>query len=560
MPGFNHQTPRSLYVLPAIRFIGPLSGIPAWRFNLVFSIALATVYNVPFWRGVLMTGAGKGAHGLLFVAGLGIVVAAVLNVFCNLFAYRGLHKVLVGVTLIVASLLLYFMSSYGVMVDKTMLENVLQTDAREVGELISVDLLGYLLLLGIVPVLLLKKLRLRYEKPVKQTLLNMLVIAGSMMLLILVALMLYKDFAPFFRMHRDLRLMLNPISLVSAANVELKDVLHHDREARMIAGDAYRAAGSGENARKDVVVLVVGETARAQNFSLGGYGRNTNPELGKKDIIYFSNTTSCGTSTAVSLPCMFSQFPRSDYSDSRGRNYESLLDVADRTGVRVYWVDNNSGCKGVCDRVGIRIVEDDGGDEYCNETECFDETLVAELDRLLDGIDRDTLIVLHQKGSHGPAYYRRVPPGFKRFTPVCETEELRHCSEREIVNAYDNTILYTDHVLAGVIDRLDKASDRFNTAMIYMSDHGESLGESGLYLHGAPYLLAPPEQKRVPFALWLSAPFVSGHALDESCLRDRSAVPVSHDNLFHTVLSLFDIQTAVYQPTLDITSPCRMES
>lgn len=559
MPGFNHQAPRSSYLSPVTRFIGRLSGIPAWRFNLFFSIALTTVYNVPFWRGVLITGAGRGLHGLLFLLGLGVVVVAVLNVFYSLFAYRGLHKIVVGVTLIVASLLLYFTNSYGVMIDKTMLENVLQTDAHEAGELISAGLLTYLLLLGVVPALLLGRLRLRYEKPVKQTLLNILVIAGSMTMLILVTLMLYKDFAPFFRMHRDLRLVLNPINLVSAAKVELKDILQHDQQIRKIAEDAFRPAGDDEDARKDVVVLVVGETARAQDFSLGGYARNTNPELAGKDIIYFSNTTSCGTSTAVSLPCMFSQFPRSDYSDSRGRNYESLLDVADRTGVQVYWVDNNSGCKGVCDRVGIRIIKDDGGG-YCNEGECHDEALVAELERLLDGIDRDTLIVLHQKGSHGPAYYRRVPPGFGKFTPVCDTEELQHCSEREIVNAYDNTILYTDHVLAGVIDRLDKASDRFDTAMIYMSDHGESLGEGGLYLHGAPYLLAPPEQKRVPFVLWLSAPFVSDHAIDRSCLRGRSDVPVSHDNLFHTVLSLFDIKTRVYRAALDIMSPCRVES
>jgi lipid A ethanolaminephosphotransferase len=310
-----------------------------------------------------------------------------------------------------------------------------------------------------------------------------------------------------------------------------------------IAGDARVAAVS--RARPVLFVLVVGETARAQNFSLNGYWRATNPELAKRDVINFPTATSCGTSTEVSLPCMFSQQGRAHYDEAKIQSHESVLQVLARVGVNVIWRDNQSGCKGVCD--GLRV----------DQFEAMDEVLLQGMEGIARDTKGNTLVVLHQLGSHGPAYYKRYPPEFKRFAPTCDSDDLRVCDAAAIANAYDNTILYTDHVLARLIDQLEAAQSTHDTAMLYVSDHGESLGENGLYLHGVPYAIAPDVQKRVPFLVWMSANFAADAGVDPGCMRERSRQAVSHDNLFHSLLGTFAVQTTAYDESLDVFAGCR---
>jgi lipid A ethanolaminephosphotransferase len=165
------------------------------------------------------------------------------------------------------------------------------------------------------------------------------------------------------------------------------------------------------------------------------------------------------------------------------------------------------------------------------------------------------VLVLHQIGSHGPSYFQRYPDAFRRFTPDCRTSELGNCSRDEIVNAYDNTVLYTDHVLSTIIDKLKRREDRMAASMIYMSDHGESLGEHGLYLHGAPYFIAPSQQTHIPFVLWLGREAKAG--VEPSCVAAKTIEPQSHDNLFHTVLGMMNVAAGVYDPALDVLSSCR---
>ena len=172
-------------------------------------------------------------------------------------------------------------------------------------------------------------------------------------------------------------------------------------------------------------------------------------------------------------------------------------------------------------------------------------------------VDRNTVFVLHMIGNHGPAYFRRYPPQFRRFLPDCETAELRDCTRQQVVNSYDNAILYTDHVLASVIGTLQDAPQRLDSAMIYVSDHGESLGEHGLYLHGIPYSIAPELQKHVPMVVWLSRPMSASGDVNVACLRSRAHEALSHDNLFHSVLGLMDVRTAAYLPARDIFDGCR---
>jgi lipid A ethanolaminephosphotransferase len=192
----------------------------------------------------------------------------------------------------------------------------------------------------------------------------------------------------------------------------------------------------------------------------------------------------------------------------------------------------------------------------CAGDECHDEIFVRRLQAELPSIRKNTVLVLHMMGNHGPAYYRRYPPEFRRFTPDCATAELRDCSREQVVNSYDNAILYTDHVLAGLIGVL-RASTTLDAAMLYVSDHGESLGENGLYLHGLPYSIAPRMQTHVPMITWLSKSFATDDFVNTRCVREKAGEPLSHDNLFHSVLGLLDVQTAAYQPARDIFESCR---
>ncbi len=228
-----------------------------------------------------------------------------------------------------------------------------------------------------------------------------------------------------------------------------------------------------------------------------------------------------------------------------------------RAGFKVLWRDNQSGCKGVCDGLPAEQLDHAKVDNLCAEGQCLDEVLMEGM----EGLARDTrgnlFLVLHQLGSHGPAYYKRYPAVFKRFTPACESEDLRRCTQAEIVNAYDNSLLYTDFFLGRLVAFLDKAQATHDTAMLYVSDHGESLGENGLYLHGVPQSIAPAVQREVPFVVWLSAAFRRNFHVSDRCLREHASQPVSHDNLFHSLLGVLDIQTRAYDPAMDLFAPCR---
>ncbi|MEO7939904.1 MAG: sulfatase-like hydrolase/transferase [Burkholderiaceae bacterium] len=315
-------------------------------------------------------------------------------------------------------------------------------------------------------------------------------------------------------------------------------------------------------------MLVVGETARAANFSLGGYGRNTNPELARiaadgTALTYYSAVRSCGTNTQASLPCMLSHLGKQAFESTR-QPYENLLDVLQRAGLAVLWVDNQSGCKGLCDRVNHVDTFGQTTPGLCADGACFDAVMLSGLDERIAALDaerraRGVVLVLHQMGSHGPAYFKRSPAEFKPFLPECTSNVLQDCARDQLVNAYDNTLVYTDHVLASLVGWLaDKAAHgRQDTAMVYVSDHGESLGENNLYLHGLPYALAPETQTHVPMLSWVSPPMAQRLNLRPDCLRQHAAGPLSHDNLFHAMLGLADVQTSLYRKDMDWFAACR---
>lgn len=525
------------------------------RMALLCSIYIVLVNNDLFWASLFKVVDVSVPHYLGFAAAFFVFIAGVLSLLFILLSQRLLFKPVLVIAVLASAMVSYFQNEYGVIIDKSMIQNIVETDYREASELLTFALFLHTALYGLLPAALIVMLPIRYNS-ISRELFSRGVFVGLVLATTSLSVFAYyKDFSLINREHKELRLYINPTYPIFATySYVAEKTKAADKPVQAIATDARRQQVSP---RRTVAVLVVGETARAANFSLNGYARQTNPKLATDNVINFNNARSCGTSTAESLPCMFSHLGRSDYSVEQAAQYTNVLDILQATGVNVVWRDNNSGCKGVCNRV--KVVDYSGRRDpvLCPVDECFDEIMLDDLQKYLATQSGDTLIVLHQKGSHGPAYYKRHPESFTKFKPECTKSAAQDCSREELANAYDNTILYTDHFLHRVVELLGNNGDSYDAVMLYMSDHGELLGENGLYLHGLPYILAPDELTHVPFIAWLSGQYASNHALNEQCLREAAGKRYSHDNIFHSLLGMFDVETGVYQSELDIFSSCR---
>lgn len=523
------------------------------------ALFLAAVDNQAFLATTFKIVDTSGVANNHFKPALFVALFALFSLLLSFFANKYVFKPVVILVLLLAAVISYFMDSYGVVVDVSMIQNIVETDSKEVFELVSFNLIRHVLWVGLLPALVIMCIDIQYHAFFKELSIRLFCVLIIGTVLGGIIFTYYKDFALIDRNNRHLRYFINPNYPLYALGKYVNRALNTDAIPMTAIGkDAQQTSTWKTRGKKSVVVVVVGETARAQNFSLNGYQRNTNPLLSQEDIINFPDTHSCGTATAESVPCMFSDFGRSDYSDSKAKQYENLLDVLDHAGINVLWRDNNSGCKGVCERVPNESMETVTVPEFCNDKECFDEILLHGLQEKIAAFKNDGVIVLHQKGSHGPAYYQRYPEAFKKFTPECTSNQVQDCPREQIINAYDNSILYTDYFLTQVIRFLQQNADQYNTALLYMSDHGESLGENGIYLHGLPYKFAPDEQIHIPFILWLSPEFSSSFNIDTECLKQRRSEAYSHDNLFHSVLGMLDIQTGEYDAELDIFNACRI--
>lgn len=525
--------------------------------SLPAATAIATAWfllfcNAPFWSDAFKTRDGLSVANALFFASLLLFAFLLVNLTLTLLTFRPLSKVVLGFFFVATPILTYFMATHGVLIDGPMIRNAIETDSREVSELITPRMIAYLLALGAPPLAWLAWIRIEKPPLRRELARKLLVIAATLVGVGGIALFYYQDYASFLRNHRELRYRLAPLNLVASVYKYGKETMKTDRELRSLGLDAHQAGESSAPRKRSLVVLVVGETAREAEFSLGGYSRLTNPELAKKDLYYYPNVHACGTSTATALPCMFSNLGVSAFDQSTAASQENLLDVLQHGGVKVLWRENNSGCKGICERVETEILSNSAVPGLCRTDECYDEILLHGLQERIDRAEGDMVVVLHQKGSHGPGYHLRYPERFNVFRPTCQTTSLEQCSAEEIANAYDNTILYTDFVLARTIELLERNSERLDTAMLYVSDHGESLGENGVYLHGIPSIVAPDTQTHVPMIVWLSRGYEQRLGIDRGRLSRSRDRELSHDNLFHSVLGLLQVETSVYRAQLDI--------
>jgi len=476
----------------------------------------------------------------------------------GLVATRRTVRPLIAALTLLAAVGAHHAAAYRTVLDPSMVRNVLRTDPAEARELVTASLALHVAAFAGLPILVLWRTPIavrewRAALRARLALLGVAAVIGVGTLLVV-----FQPLASLMRNRPELRYLISPANLVwSSARVLTEDARARTAAREPIGTDAAPGASWAGEPRPRVLVFVLGETARSANWGLSGYRRQTTPRLAARDdLIDFPRTRACGTSTEASLPCLFGP-TGAGFDPARVRRAESVLHVLARAGVAVHWRDNQSGCKGVCDGLPTDTVAASAPAGTCSDGRCPDEALLHDLERRLDEARGTQLWVLHTIGNHGPSYFRRYPPAFAHFLPDCRSDDLRRCSREEIVNAYDNALRYTDHVLATVIERLTARAGRIDAALLYVSDHGESLGEGGLYLHGVPLAIAPDVQTQVPMVAWVGDGFARRIGLDRDCLARRAAEPAAHRNVVHTLLGLLDVRTALHDPALDLTGRCR---
>jgi len=541
---------------------GPM---PARRVIVWLSLYLLVAANWPLWFNLASIGRAPSVY-LFSIVAMGWLVLAATVALLILTAWSRWFKPLWMLVVLVAAVVQHYMFAYRMVMDPSMVANVLQTDPNEARDLVTGGMLADVALVWLPAVAWLWSVRIRPEPWWSKIWRNLAICALAIVLAVVGLLATARQVMPLMRAQPHLRYMMNPVAtLYSAGTFALRPMFQRRRDFVRISADAALGKSHSASGKPPLLILVVGETARGDHFSLNGYSRDTNPGLAARNVASFRNVRSCGTNTIASVPCMFSHLGRREF-ESRRHEYENLLDVLQAAGLAVLWLDNQSGCKGVCARVPSSQTNDAVHiakyPALCSGDECLDAVLLEDLDARIAALPperraKGVVVVLHQIGSHGPAYHRRSSEAHKRFMPECRIATLAECSHSELINAYDNSIAYTDHVLAGTIDWLKLRAGRYDGGLLYMSDHGESLGEYGLYLHGVPYDFAPEAQKHVAFVAWLDGGLGARSQVSKDCLQARSDVPLTHDNFYHTVLGVMDVRSQTYAVGLDAFAMCR---
>ena len=494
-------------------------------YALLVSFINLVLYQYPFYKFVSKNNDVGSLNGILLLISL-TVSALFLNAlvfYIGLYLLRSVGKWLLVLFFNISTIAVYFINSYGVIIDRTMIGNVLNTNYEEFSSFVSFSLFLYMILLGVVPSILIFKvevIRVKFKK-------FLLHVFLTLVFLLSIAYVNSPNWLWIDKNSKTLGGLVMPWSYV----VNTTRFYSHENkknEQQILLPDA-----TIKDSKKSVAVLVIGESARSGNFSLYGYEKNTNPLLSKIENIHNYKAESCATYTTAGLKCIL------EYKKTN-KLYEILPNYLFRNEVEVIWRTTNWGeptvnIKNFQNKEDLRKI--------CKGERCgYDEVLLNGLKELIQASDKNKIfIVLHTSTSHGPTYYKKYPPEFNKFTPICKSVEMANCTQEELINAYDNTILYSDYILATLIEEL-KQLKGFDSSMIYISDHGESLGENNLYMHGIPASIAPKEQLEIPFIVWLSD--------GSKKLKDNQEY--SQHNVFHSVLDFLAIESPIYDENMSI--------
>uniref|UniRef100_UPI002B484287 phosphoethanolamine transferase n=1 Tax=Aeromonas caviae TaxID=648 RepID=UPI002B484287 len=376
-----------------------------------------------------------------FVVSIPFLLIAALNFVFMPFSIRFLMKPFFAFLFVTGSIASYTMMKYRVLFDGDMIQNIFETNQSEAFAYVNAPIIVWVLLTGLLPAALIFFVKIEYAstwyKGIAQRLLSMffsLVIVG------IIAALYYQDYASIGRNNQTLNREIVPANFMYSTSKYLyRRYMAEPIPFVTLGDDATRVT---KKDKPTLMFLVVGETARGKNFSMNGYEKDTNPFTSKSGgVISFNDLRSCGTATAVSVPCMFSNMGRKEFDDNRARNSEGLLDVLQKTGISIFWKENDGGCKGVCDRVPNIEIEPKDHPKFCDKNTCYDEVVLQDLDSEIAQMKGDKLVGFHLIGSHGPTYYKRYPDAHRQFTPDCSRSDIENCTDEELTNTYDNWLI-----------------------------------------------------------------------------------------------------------------------
>lgn len=496
------------------------------HFVVIMSSLLFILFHYPFFKFVFNNVDYKSFTGVSIIVSLVIamLVANAFVLFLIFFFSRLVGKILLVLFFIINAVAVYFINTYSVIIDESMIGNVLNTNYSESSSFFSIKLVLYVVLLGILPSIFIIKAKI-ITVTVKKFLVS---ISLTLLFLLTLAFANASNWLWIDKNSKTLGGLAMPWSY--AVNIPLFYIHQFKKnEKEILLPDA-----TIKDNEKSVLILVIGESARSENFSLYGYPKNTNPLLSKTPNVSHFNATSDATYTTAGIKSIVEH-------ENTDELYEILPNYLYRNNVDVIWRTTNWG------EPPVHIKNYQNREVLmpnCKGDDCdYDGILLSGLkEQILASKKNKILIVLHTSTSHGPTYSKKYPAQFEIFKPVCNSVELGNCSHTELVNAYDNTIVYTDYLLANVIEDL-KQLQEYKSAMIFVSDHGESLGENNLYMHGLPRSIAPKQQYEIPFIVWTS---------DNSARQMKPNKILTQNYVFHSVLNFLNIQSPIYKEQMNI--------
>ena len=522
--------------------------------GILFSLFLATFLNIPFYKYVV----NQQANTQLLISFFLILFFNYFLIF-TLFSIRFIGRVLIFIVLLISLGVWYYMQYLGGCISYEVIVATMETSRREALEFLPVSVIIMLLVFAIVVGFVVHKLKFHFEKFYIAMIVRLISILFCLVCSLILIWANYSKLALFVRHNSDTICYINIDNYIGNTFRYLKDKIGDTKIVReeIDANPVIKR----ENNRKKFIVLLVGETSRAMNYSLNGYERDTNPYLKKYlqdgSLVNFENATSCGTATGWSVPCMFDYRTRKQFN--KKKYYENVLSLTGKAGVSQIWYENDDGAKMQqqrCEYVAVQTRKH----PLCSNNECKDEILIEDLDNEIKKFsgNNDRLMIMHMIGSHGSLYYLRYTDKFAKFKPECKKNNTHECSKEELYNAYDNTILYQDWVISQMIEKLqkmkqNKKNENVDITLWFMSDHGESLGEHGFYLHAFPYSIAPKEQTHIPFFIWTTDDKLRKTLQEKAKLNKEGKFDVSHDNLFYTLLGLLNVESKVKNDALDLT-------
>ena len=529
------------------------------KLPFVLAVYYLLVINLPISRELFNILSASQAESIGFIISIPFFFLAAFNFIFQVFNWPIFAKAFFILLLLTSSLVSYSMFNYGIFVDYGMIENVFETNSGEAASYLSSYSILWFVLMGGVPSLLLLFTDLERESWKDFAIWKAIGLLSSLIVIAIIAGLFYKDYVSIGRNNSHLKKMIIPTEYVASTakyinNTYIKEPIPYQE----IGLDAQLKPEAKQAEKPTLLVFVLGETARVYNYQYYGYEKETNAHTKPYSPIFFSDVQSCGTATAVSVPCMFSNMNRSNYDRDKAYNQDNVVDIMNRAGIHSIWREHDGGDKAVAHRIKEMTLVAKDSDPLCNKDVCYDTAMLENFEQDTQDLKQDSIIFYHISGSHGPTYFERYPEDHKKFVPDCPRSDIENCTKEQVVNTYDNTILYTDFFLSQAIQKLEKLTDKYNVALMYISDHGESLGENGVYLHGMPYSLAPKEQTHVPMIMWMSDGFAEQKGINQTCLRKAGKEQsFSQDNLFDSLLGLMDVQTKEYRENQDIFAACR---